>query len=93
MNKLSFAHRIRNYVKKHKIKSVLLLIILILVGYFAVRAATKAPSQTQYVLSKMKTGSVIQTVSGTGRSILPNQIDVQSQASGSYYFNRRECRR
>ena len=81
--KTSIASRIKNFARKHKIITTIIVIAIIIGGYYWYHTATSASATPQYVLSSIRTGSIIQTVAGTGQVSASNQTDVLSQVSGT----------
>ncbi len=74
---------VRAWSSTHKFGSVLIVAVVIVGGFGMYRSATTAKAATQYVLSPVTVGSIIQTVTGSGQVSAANQIDVTSQASGA----------
>jgi multidrug efflux pump subunit AcrA (membrane-fusion protein) len=73
---------IRAWSSAHKFSALLIVAVVIVGGFGMYRSATTAKAATQYVLSPVTTGSIIQTVTGSGQVSAANQIDVTPQASG-----------
>ena len=73
----------KNWTLKHKWYSVLILIGIIIIGYYSYRALFVPAAVPQYTLSPVRTGSIIQTVTGSGQVSSSNQTDVKSQVSGT----------
>ncbi len=59
-----------------------LLIIVLIVGYYVYKKQTAVPTETRYVLSSVAKGTVVASVSGTGQVSVSNQVDVKAKASG-----------
>ncbi len=83
MKKTSIFARIRSTIARHKIKSSVIVIIAILGGYWWYHTANSASTVPQYVLTRARTGTITQTVTGTGQVSASNQQDVKSQVSGA----------
>jgi len=75
--------RILNWSNNHRIYSVIILIAIIGIGYWSYKKIFPAVVVPQYTLSMVKTGSITQTVTGTGQVSASNQTDIQSQVSGT----------
>jgi HlyD family secretion protein len=71
------------YFLKHKIVSAIILIVMVVGGYYGYKAATKTPSLTKYTLASVEKGSLISYVSGTGQVAALDQIDVKPEVSGT----------
>ena len=72
----------KDLITKHKIWTVVVVIVLIFIGYEIYRYTlpTAAP---QYTLSKARIGNIIQTVTGTGQVSATNQLGLTSLVSGT----------
>jgi len=79
----------KNLLKKiaeHKIITGIVVIALILVIFFTVRALSGTSSQTRYVTATVQRGTIITSVSGTGQVSASNQVDIKSKASGDIIY-------
>ena len=74
---------IKSWSLKHKMYSTGILIIILIAGYYTYRALFVPATLPQYTLAAVRTGSIVQTVSGTGQVTSSNQTDVKSQVSGT----------
>jgi RND family efflux transporter MFP subunit len=72
-----------SFFARHKVVDAIIIIAIIVAGYYSYQAWTNQPQPTHYVLAKAANGSVIATVSGTGQIAATNQLDVKAQASGN----------
>jgi len=70
------------FFKKHKIVSVLILIVLVVGGYFGYKKINGNKTETRYVLEAVQKGSIITTVSGSGQISASNQVEVKPKVSG-----------
>ena len=75
--------KIFNFFARHKVVSAIIVLALIVGGYYSYKAYADRPQPTRYVLANVAKGSVIATVSGTGQISASNQLDVKAQASGN----------
>ncbi len=75
--------KVKSYAVTHKLISTIAVIVVVGGGYYWYHTATSTASLPQYVLSSVRNGSIIQTVSGTGQVSASNQTDIQSQVSGT----------
>jgi HlyD family secretion protein len=75
--------KILNFFARHKVVSAIIVLALVIGGYYSYKAYANRPQPTRYVLANVAKGSVIATVSGTGQISASNQLDVKAQASGN----------
>lgn len=68
--------------KRHKIVSLIILVVLIYGGYHVYAAQHAAPTQTRYVLATAQTGTLITSVTGTGQVTVTDQTDIKPTVSG-----------
>jgi HlyD family secretion protein len=73
---------IRRYVIAHKVRSAIIAIVVIAVAYWLWGVTHPATTQTTYVLTTVKTGTIISTVSGSGQVSPSNEVTINPQASG-----------
>ncbi|HOZ36751.1 MAG TPA: HlyD family efflux transporter periplasmic adaptor subunit [bacterium] len=66
----------------HKIRTLFLLIIICVAGYYAYQKFHTTATITSYVLASAEKGTLITSVSGTGQISASSQVDVKAQASG-----------
>ncbi|HUC88753.1 MAG TPA: HlyD family efflux transporter periplasmic adaptor subunit [Candidatus Paceibacterota bacterium] len=71
--------KIKSFIISHKIWSGLIVIILIIIGYYTF--GNKTSAETRYVMSTVAKGTVITSVTGSGQVSDINQIDIKSKAS------------
>jgi HlyD family secretion protein len=76
----------KNYILKHRIISVMVLIVLVIIGYKTVQAFTASPSAPVYTFGQATRGTLISTVSGTGQVSASNQVDLKTQTSGNISY-------
>ena len=72
----------KKYVLAHKVRSIIIAAVVIIVGYWLWGVTHPATTQTSYVLTTVKTGTIISTVSGSGQVSPSNQVTINPQASG-----------
>ncbi len=78
----SFFQRIRLYIKTHRTTSIILAIIIVVVGYFVIHAATKTAAPSTYVIGTVQTGTIVSTVTGSGQISTSQSVSLQPQVSG-----------
>ncbi|MFA6535824.1 MAG: HlyD family efflux transporter periplasmic adaptor subunit [Candidatus Paceibacterota bacterium] len=74
--------KIATFIKKHKIWSSLILIVLVVVGIYTYRSLTSTVGETRYILGTVERGAIISSVSGSGQVSTSDQIDIKPKASG-----------
>jgi len=70
------------FIARHKVLTVLSVIILAGGGYYWYQRTHQAPVVTRYVLGAAAKGTVIVNVSGTGQVEVSDQVDVKPKVSG-----------
>ncbi len=75
--------KIKQFTKKHKIISLIIIIVLILITYLMLRVIFKQEVKAQYITRAVEKGTLITSVSGTGQVSSKNQIELKSQVSGN----------
>jgi len=73
-------------VKKHKIISIILAIIILAGGYYIYGKLTGNSGGTQYVFATVEKGTLVSSVSGSGQVSASNQLDVKAGASGNIVY-------
>ncbi|MDO8663753.1 MAG: efflux RND transporter periplasmic adaptor subunit [Candidatus Wildermuthbacteria bacterium] len=72
-----------NFFKKRKVLSVFLIIIAVIVGgYFGYRKIKGGPVALRYVTSQAQKGTIVVSVAGSGQVSAANQLDIKPKASG-----------
>jgi multidrug efflux pump subunit AcrA (membrane-fusion protein) len=79
--KQRFAGLIR-FSFKYKKSSLVVIIAIIVVGYYGFHTLWPRGSLTRYVVSKTATGTIESTVSGSGQVSAASQVDIKSKVSG-----------
>ncbi len=72
----------RGFIKKHKFISLIILIVILILGYFTYKKIFAAPASLQYIQATVKKGEIIKSVTGSGQVSSENQLDVASEVSG-----------
>ncbi|MFA7252649.1 MAG: efflux RND transporter periplasmic adaptor subunit [Candidatus Paceibacterota bacterium] len=76
----------KDYILKHKIISVLVLIVIIALGYWLIKSINSTDGEVSYITEPVKSGSIITTVSGTGQVSALNQVDLKTKTSGDLIY-------
>ena len=80
---MSTIQKIKKYIGEHKIISTIIIIVLISAGYYGIsKYRNSGNTATKYVISEVKKGTIISSVSGSGQVSASNQITLKSKASG-----------
>jgi len=67
--------------KAHKVISVVIILVVLVGGYFLFKTAFGSKSTTQYVVGAVKRGDLTLTVNGTGQVEADNQVDLKPQGT------------
>ena len=75
--------KIKKFILRHKIISIIVLLVIIGGGYFTYTKVNGSATQTSYVLGQVSRGTIVATVSGTGQVSASNQVDIKPSVSGN----------
>ena len=78
----NFFSKIKLYITTHKTISVIILMIIIIFGYWLHGQLTSTTGETKYTLSAVTTGTVISSVNGSGQVSTSSSIDLKPTVSG-----------
>ena len=78
--------RTRNYVRSHKILSLIALVVVLYSGYKVYDWTFGTGTVTRYVLASVERGTIVSSVSGTGQVSASSQIDLKARASGNVVY-------
>ncbi|MFA6094449.1 MAG: HlyD family efflux transporter periplasmic adaptor subunit [Candidatus Paceibacterota bacterium] len=82
MKKTNFFLRIGRFIKRHKIISLVIILIIIVSGYWLYHSKTTATAETKYVIGTVRVGDVSSVVTGTGQVSAESSVDIKSKVSG-----------
>ncbi|MCX6719724.1 MAG: efflux RND transporter periplasmic adaptor subunit [Candidatus Staskawiczbacteria bacterium] len=85
MNKL-WLNKIKTLILTHKIISGIIIIVLVIAGYFAYGAIFPKKTTTTYVSSAIAKGTITTFISGSGQVAALDQIDISSKTSGKLIY-------
>lgn len=71
---------------KHKIWTVIAVLVLAYAGYNLYSSITAAPASAKYVLTAVKKGNLISTVSGSGQITVSDSVDLKPKTSGDIIY-------
>ena len=77
---------VKNYILRHKIISLAVLVILIVAGYQIIKSSNNSSTQITYTAGKVTKGTLVSTVSGTGQVSASSQVDLKTQTSGNISY-------
>ncbi len=77
---------VKNYILRHKIISLAVLVILIVAGYQIIKSSNNSSTQIIYTAGKVTKGTLVSTVSGTGQVSASSQVDLKTQTSGNISY-------
>lgn len=83
---ISKLFKIFNLIKKHKIVSVIILLLIVGGIYFGYKKLSNEGDIIQYATAAVERGTIITSVSGSGQVSALNQVDVKSEASGKIVY-------
>ncbi len=72
----------KNYLLENKVKSLIVLLLILGASYYGYKKYTNTDAQNRYVFGTVKKGMLIMSISGTGQVTPVNQIDLKPKASG-----------
>lgn len=79
----NYFNKIKIYISKHKTISIVVLVIILLIGYWGYKKMTSTTGETRYVMASVTKGTIISSVSGSGQVSALNQIDIKPTVSGT----------
>jgi hypothetical protein len=77
---------IKNFIFKHKIISLIIVLVLSGGAYWLYASLTNTSGVTRYVLADVTKGTIISSVSGTGQVSTSDQMDIKPQVSGKIVY-------
>ncbi len=80
MNNLTLIQKIKSLVLNHKIRSVIILLIIITASYFIFKGGST--TETRYLTSNVEKGNIIVTVSGSGQIESSDSIEISAKTTG-----------
>ena len=82
----AFIDKIKLYVIEHKIVSIIILAVILLLGYWIYGKITNTTGDTRYLTTKAEKGTVVASVSGSGQVSSLNQVDIKAKVSGDAIY-------
>jgi HlyD family secretion protein len=79
-------HKIKPFVVSHKIISIIIFLVILLIGYWGYGKITSTAGDIRYLATKVVKGAIVVSVSGSGQVSAFNQVDVKAKASGDVIY-------
>lgn len=79
-------NRFRAFALRHKFISIIVIVVLLVAGYFAYGAVTKGNTSPTYISSAVSKGTITTSVSASGQVSAQSQINLQFKASGTLVY-------
>lgn len=75
-------------IKKNFSRKIIIVISIAVIGlgYWGYRSYTSTEGETRYVLTTVKRGAIISSISGTGQVSAESQVDIKSKISGEVIY-------
>ncbi len=73
---------VRRFAVAHKVWSTIIVVVVVAGAWFIYGKLTATSAGTQYVLTTVRSGTIVQSVSGSGQVTPSNEITINPQASG-----------
>ncbi len=78
--------KILKIISQHKILAGIIVLLIIVGGYFGYKAFFANKSSIRYVFAQVQKGTLITSISGSGQVSASNQVDIKSKASGDIIY-------
>jgi len=78
--------KIRAFVLRRKIVSAVILIAVLIAGYFGFKNLTGQEQETRYVLAAVEKGVISVSISGSGQVSASSQLDLKAKTSGDIIY-------
>ncbi len=77
---------IKQFILTHKLISIITVITILSVGYFAFAKFSSGSAKTSYTTKAAQKGTITTTVSGSGQVAASNQLNLQFKSSGTLVY-------
>ncbi|MEI6528506.1 MAG: efflux RND transporter periplasmic adaptor subunit [bacterium] len=81
-----YYNNLKKFTVSHKVWSVIIVLAIAYVGYYAYGKIFPTVVQTKYVVSTVEKTTIVSTVTGTGQVTAQNQVDIKSKVSGDVVY-------
>ena len=79
-------NKIKQFIINHKTGSIIILVMILIAGYWLYGKMTSTTGETRYVTAKVEKSTIIASITGTGQVSASNQIDIKPKASGEIIY-------
>lgn len=83
---MNILKKVFGLAKAHRMVAGIIIILLGVGGFYGYRAVFGNVAQTKYVLTTVRKGNLITTVSGSGQVSVSDQVDLKLKASGDVVY-------
>jgi HlyD family secretion protein len=74
--------KILKYITAHKVIAGVVVVVLIIAGYYTYTRFSNGTTATQYVFGKVQRGDLVVSVSGTGQVATLSKVEIKPQTTG-----------
>jgi HlyD family secretion protein len=74
--------KIKGFIVRHKFISAIIIIVIVVSGFYIYKAINKANQPTKYTLTTVQKGTIVSSVVGTGQTSAVEELDVKPKTSG-----------
>ena len=78
-----FSTKIKSYVIGHKVLSVIIIVVAVLLVRYIYTKVTSTTGELRYITTTVSKGTIISSVTGTGQIAASSQIDLKPNVSGT----------
>lgn len=82
----NFFLKIKAYAFAHKFISAIILVIILLLGYWIYGKITSTVGDIRYLTAKVERGMIIVSISGSGQVSSLNQVEIKAKVSGDAIY-------
>lgn len=82
----SFFKKTTDFFRARKKASIAILIIILIVGYFAYRSFASTGASPSYVLGSVEKGTIVSSITGSGQVTASRTLDLKPLASGNVVY-------
>ena len=79
-------NKIKLYFLSHRVMSIIILIVILLLGYWGYGKITDTTGEVRYMMAKVARGNIVSSVVGSGQVSALSQIDIKPDVSGTITY-------
>ena len=79
-------NKIKLYLLSHKVINVIILIVILLLGYWGYGKINDTTGEIRYMMANVGRGNIVSSVVGSGQVSALNQIDIKPDVSGTITY-------